>query len=124
MLEEIVKERLVVLDGAMGTMIQKYGLSESDFRGSRYAGVDVQMKGNNDMLNITKPEVIMDIHRKYLAAGADIITTNTFSSQRISQADYHLEADWQRWLMKVRALPKSALRNIPLRNSPVLCAAL
>ena len=93
MLEEIVKERLVVLDGAMGTMIQKYGLSESDFRGSRYAGVDVQMKGNNDMLNITKPEVIMDIHRKYLAAGADIITTNTFSSQRISQADYHLEAD-------------------------------
>ena len=66
MLEEIVKERLVVLDGAMGTMIQKYGLSESDFRGSRYADSGVQMKGNNDMLNITKPEVIMDIHRQYL----------------------------------------------------------
>ena len=93
MLEDIVKERLVLLDGAMGTMIQKVGLTESDFRGTRYADVEVQMKGNNDMLNITQPEVIMDIHRQYLAAGADLITTNTFSSQRISQADYHLEAD-------------------------------
>lgn len=93
MLEDIVKERLVLLDGAMGTMIQKVGLTESDFRGTRYADVEVQMKGNNDMLNITQPEVIMDIHRQYLAAGADLITTNTFSSQWISQADYHLEAD-------------------------------
>ena len=80
-----------MLDGAMGTMIQSYGLTEEDFRGERFADSDIQMKGNNDMLNITRPDVILDIHRRYLRAGADIISTNTFSSQRISEADYHLE---------------------------------
>ena len=90
-LKEAAKDRILVLDGAMGTMIQKYGLEENDFRGYRYRNVPGMMKGNNDMLNITRPDVITDIHRKYLAAGADIISTNTFSSQRISQADYHLE---------------------------------
>lgn len=89
--EKIVRERILVLDGAMGTMIQRYGLEESDFRTDRFADVDGMMKGNNDVLNITRPDIIEDIHRKYLEAGADIITTNTFSSQRISQADYHLE---------------------------------
>ena len=80
----------MVLDGAMGTMIQKYSLTENDFRGTRFADSAVEMKGNNDMLNITRQDVIEDIHRKYLVAGADIISTNTFSSQRISQADYAL----------------------------------
>lgn len=75
----------------MGTMIQKYGLTEDDFRGDRFRDATVEMKGNNDMLNLTRPDVIRDIHRQYLLAGADIITTNTFSSQRVSQADYHLE---------------------------------
>ena len=75
----------------MGTMIQSYGLTEEDFRGERFADSDIQMKGNNDILNITRPDVILDIHRRYLRAGADIISTNTFSSQRISEADYHLE---------------------------------
>jgi len=94
-IEEIVKQRILILDGAMGTMIQQYQLSENDFRGERFqqfcSQCNMMMKGNNDVLNITRPDVIMDIHRKYLEAGADIITTNTFSSQRISQADYHLE---------------------------------
>lgn len=90
-IRDIVKERILILDGAMGTMIQKYGLTEEDFRGSRFADTTTQMKGNNDMLNITCQHVIEDIHRKYLEAGADIISTNTFSSQRISQADYKLE---------------------------------
>ena len=81
----------MILDGAMGTMIQQYALTEEDFRGYRYRKTPGLMKGNNDMLNITRPDVVSDIHRKYLEAGADIITTNTFSSQRISQADYHLE---------------------------------
>ena len=81
----------MVLDGAMGTMIQPYGLEETDFRGYRFSKVPGMMKGNNDMLCITRPDVVKDIHRKYLAVGADMITTNTFSSQRISQADYHLE---------------------------------
>ena len=80
-----------MLDGAMGTMIQSYGLTEDDFRGMRFADSNVEMKGNNDMLNITRPDVILDIHRRYLRAGADIISTNTFSSQRISEADYQLE---------------------------------
>ena len=87
---DLVKERVLVLDGAMGTMIQRYGLTEKDFRGQRFAGSSKEMKGNNDMLNITRPDVIEDIMRKYLIAGADIITTNTFSSQRISQDDYGL----------------------------------
>ena len=90
-LREAAKDRILILDGAMGTMIQQYKLSEEDFRGYRYRKTPGIMKGNNDMLSITRPDVITDIHRKYLRAGADIISTNTFSSQRISQADYHLE---------------------------------
>lgn len=90
-LQEIIKDRILVLDGAMGTMIQRYGLSEEDFRGERFAEMPGVMKGNNDILCLTRPDVIKDIHRKYLEAGADIISTNTFSSQRISMADYAVE---------------------------------
>ena len=80
----------------MGTKIQTYGLTEADFRGDRFAPIDGQLKGNNDILSLTRPDVIEDIHRQYLEAGADIIATNTFSSQRISQADYHLEdVSWE-----------------------------
>ena len=92
-IQDIVKKRIMILDGAMGTMIQDYHLTEADFRGTRYKDKPGQMKGNNDMLNLTRPDVIREIHRKYLEAGADIIETNTFSSQRISQADYHLQDD-------------------------------
>ena len=92
LLEEQVRQRVLILDGAMGTMIQRYGLSEADFRGDRFTDMpDITMKGNNDMLNITCPHVVTDIHRKYLSVGADLITTNTFNSQRISQADYKLQ---------------------------------
>ena len=90
-LREIIKEKILILDGAMGTEIQKYNLTEDDFRGNRFQDVAGQMKGNNDVLNLTRPDVISDIYRNYLEAGADLITSNTFSSQRISQADYHLE---------------------------------
>ena len=90
-LNDIIRERILILDGAMGTKIQTYGLTEEDFRGDRFAHFTGQMKGNNDVLSLTRPDVIADIHRLYLEAGADIIATNTFSSQRISQADYHLE---------------------------------
>ena len=82
---------VLVLDGAMGTMIQTYGLEEKDFRGNLFPDVEWQMQGNNDVLTLTRPDVIADIHRRYLQAGADIICTNTFSSQRISLADYHCE---------------------------------
>ena len=90
-LDDIIKERILILDGAMGTKIQTYGLTEADFRGDRFTHLAGQLKGNNDILSITRPDVISDIHRQYLEAGADIIATNTFSSQRISQADYSLE---------------------------------
>ena len=91
-LRELVKERILILDGAMGTMVQSYQLSESDFRGLRFKQEDGrQMKGNNDLLCLTRPDVVLDIHRRYLAAGADIIETNTFSAQSISQADYGLQ---------------------------------
>ena len=90
-LNDIIKERILILDGAMGTKIQTYGLTEADFRGERFKDLPGQLKGNNDVLSLTRPDVIADIHQAYLKAGADIIATNTFSSQRISQADYHLE---------------------------------
>lgn len=91
-IEEIIKERILILDGAMGTMLQSYGLEEEDFRGDQFADIPGLMKGNNDVLNITRPDVVAEIHRRYLEAGADIIETNTFSSQRISMSDYHVEA--------------------------------
>jgi len=90
-MRQTIKDRILILDGAMGTMIQSYNLTERDFRGTRFQDVEGQMKGNNDILNLTRPDVVLDIHRRYLKAGADIIETNTFSSQRISEADYRME---------------------------------
>ena len=90
-LGSLVRERILILDGAMGTMIQQYNLTEEDFRDERFSQIPGQMKGNNDLLCLTRPDVIQDIHRKYLAAGADIIETNTFSSTRVSMADYHVQ---------------------------------
>ena len=90
-LKELAQKRILILDGAMGTMIQQYGLTEQDFRGNQFCDLPVGLAGNNDVLNLTRPDIIADIHKKYLQAGADIIETNTFSSQRISQSDYHLQ---------------------------------
>lgn len=86
-----LQKRILVIDGAMGTMIQRYQLTEADFRGARFAAHPCDVKGNNDLLNITRPDIIKAIHTEYLAAGADIIETNTFSTQRISMADYKME---------------------------------
>ncbi len=88
---EILSKRILVLDGATGTMIQRYNLTEEDYRGTRFAASPILLKGNNDMLSLTKPEVIREIHQKYLEAGADIIETNTFNANRISQSDYNLQ---------------------------------
>lgn len=90
-LNQSVQQRVLVLDGAMGTMIQQYNLTENDFRGTRFASLPGQLKGNNDLLCLTRPDVVEDIHRKYLDAGADLIETNTFNATRISQSDYHTE---------------------------------
>jgi len=92
LLYEQLKSRILVLDGAMGTMIQAYRLSEEDYRGDRFANHTSELRGNNDILSLTQPKIIEEIHAKYLEAGADIIETNTFNSTPISQADYHTEA--------------------------------
>ncbi|MBN2872657.1 MAG: homocysteine S-methyltransferase family protein, partial [Halothiobacillaceae bacterium] len=90
-LRDLMRQRILVLDGAMGTMIQNASLEEADFRGERFADWPVDLKGNNDLLVLTRPDVIEDIHRQYLDAGADIIEANTFSATRIAMADYRME---------------------------------
>jgi len=90
-LDALLRERIAILDGGMGTMIQERGLSEADFRNPALANHPQDLKGNNDLLSLTRPDVIEDIHYRYFAAGADIATTNTFSSTTIAQADYRLE---------------------------------
>jgi len=90
--KKLLAERIVYLDGAMGTMIQTYKLEEEDFRGERFKDHSIDLKGNNDLLTLTRPDVIENIHRSFLEAGSDIIETNTFSSTAIAQADYALES--------------------------------
>lgn len=89
-IEDILPGRILILDGAMGTMIQRYGLSEADFRGERFKDFDRLLKGNNDLLSLTRPDLIGEIHREYLEVGSDIIETNTFNSTSISMQDYHM----------------------------------
>jgi 5-methyltetrahydrofolate--homocysteine methyltransferase len=91
LLHKIAQERILILDGAMGTMIQRHSLEEEDFRGEVFKDHAFPLKGNNDLLSITRPEIIKEIHRQYFEAGADIVETNTFSGTTIAQADYHLE---------------------------------
>ena len=91
LLAETLDRRIVILDGAIGTLIQRQGLDGGDFHGERFRDWPVALTGNNDILNLTRPDVVANIHQQYIDAGADILTTNTFSSNRISQADYACE---------------------------------
>jgi 5-methyltetrahydrofolate--homocysteine methyltransferase len=90
-IRDLLNERILIIDGAMGTMIQRYKLSEADYRGDRFKDWPIDVKGNNDLLCLTQPQIIKEIHKEYLNAGADILETNTFNAQRISLADYHME---------------------------------
>lgn len=90
-IQSLMNQRIVIIDGAMGTMIQRYKLSEEDYRGARFANYEHSLKGNNDLLVITQPQIIKDIHIEFLKAGADILETNTFNANRISMGDYHME---------------------------------
>ncbi|MEY4001993.1 MAG: hypothetical protein RIT07_35 [Bacteroidota bacterium] len=90
-LKKLLSERILIIDGAMGTMIQKHKLTEEDYRGERFRDYAHSLKGNNDLLVLTQPQIILDIHRAFLEAGADILETNTFSANAISMADYHME---------------------------------
>ena len=90
-IKQAIKERILVLDGAMGTMLQRYNFSEADFRGKHFKDFPHSLKGNNDLLSLTQPEAVKEVHRQYFQAGADIVETNTFSGTTIGMADYHLE---------------------------------
>ena len=92
LIEKALTERILIIDGAMGTMIQRHKLHEADYRGERFKDWHTDVKGNNDLLSITQPQIIIDIHKQYLEAGADIIETNTFSSTSIAQADYDMQS--------------------------------
>src|SRR5580765_3145864 len=91
-IQEYLNDRILIIDGAMGTMIQRYKLEEKDYRGERFRDWHTDVKGNNDLLSITQPQIIEAIHKQYLEAGADIIETNTFSSTSIAQADYEMQS--------------------------------
>jgi len=115
-IREELDKRILIIDGAMGTMIQPYELSEEDFRGERFAQHSCEVKGNNDLLNITQPNIIKDIHLAYLEAGADIIETNTFSSQIISMADYQMESLVYELNYKGARLAKEAATEYSLKT--------
>ena len=91
MINDLLQKRILVLDGAMGTMLQRYKFTEEDFRGERFAAWEHPLQGNNDLLSLTQPEAIAEVHRKYFAAGADIVETNTFSGTTIAMADYYMQ---------------------------------
>ena len=124
-IRQLANEKILILDGAMGTMIQGYDLPESDFWTDEICQSmplvkrsALQMKGNNDVLNLSRPDVILDIHRKYLLAGADLIETNTFSSQRISQADYHLEGFAREMALQGARLARQAVDESAADGKP------
>lgn len=111
-IRELLKHRILVIDGAMGTMIQRYKLTEADYRGARFKDWPSDLKGNNDLLCLTQPSIILEIHKQYLEAGADIIETNTFNSQRISLADYGMESLAYEINLAAAKIAKEATREI------------
>jgi 5-methyltetrahydrofolate--homocysteine methyltransferase len=119
-LEDIIQKKILILDGAMGTMIQKHKLQEADYRGEKFRDNPRPQKGNNDLLTLTKPGIIKDIHKGYLDAGADIITTNTFNSNRISMADYGMESQVYNLNYHAALLAKEAISSFENSKDPVL----
>ena len=115
-IQDCLKERILIIDGAMGTMIQRHKLEEKDYRGQRFADWPSDLKGNNDLLCLTQPDIIEGIHRQYLDAGADIIETNTFNAQVISMADYHMEALAFEINVAAARLAKKAASDYTARN--------
>ncbi len=115
-LKEILANRILVLDGAMGTMIQRHKLKEKDFRGERFKNHPSDLKGNNDLLSITQPEIIKEIHRSYLESGADIIETNTFSGTSIAQSDYKTEKFVYEINYQSAKMAKEAAEDFTQRN--------
>jgi 5-methyltetrahydrofolate--homocysteine methyltransferase len=115
-IQDVLKERILIIDGAMGTMIQRHKLEEKDYRGERFKDWPIDLKGNNDLLCLTQPAIIEGIHREYLEAGADIIETNTFNAQRTSMADYHMEEVAFDINIAAAAIAKRAAKEYTDRN--------
>ena len=110
-----LSHRVLMLDGGMGTMIQQYKLSEADFRGERFKNHSHDLKGNNDLLALTRPDVVKAIHKNYLKSGADIIETNTFNGTSIAQADYHLQSVVRDLNIAAKSRPKKKAGVVSLR---------
>jgi 5-methyltetrahydrofolate--homocysteine methyltransferase len=117
-LEEVALDRILILDGGMGTMIQAYDLQEDDYRGARFLNHNLPLKGNNDLLVITKPDVILDIHEAFLKAGADLMSTNSFNATSISQADYALEPLVYELNLAAAKLARQACMNFETADAP------
>lgn len=116
-LKELLAKRILIIDGAMGTMIQRHQLEEADYRGERFADWASDLKGNNDLLVLTQPHIIQSIHEDYLDAGADIIETNSFNGTRVSMSDYHMEDLVHEINFEAARIAKEACKNIqPLTN--------
>src|SRR5215470_15247652 len=115
-IRELLQERILIIDGAMGTMIQRYKLSEADYRGERFKDWASDIKGNNDLLCLTQPQIIKEIHKEYLNAGADILETNTFNAQRISMADYHMEDLAYEINLAAARIAKTAIEEFESQN--------
>ncbi len=115
-LRDLVEERILVIDGAMGTMIQRYRLDETGYRGERFRDYRRDVRGNNDLLTLTRPDIVADIHRAYFEAGADIVGTNTFNSTTIAQADYGMEALAPELNYRAARLARDIADEIALRS--------
>ena len=118
-LKEAAAKRILIIDGAMGTMIQRHKLKEADYRGPRFADYHRDVDGNNDLLVLTQPQIISQIHNDYLAAGADIIETNTFNAQRISMADYGMEELCYEINLEAARLAREAADALDARKRPI-----
>ena len=126
-IRDLLNERIVIIDGAMGTMIQRYDLTEADYRGERFIKWPTDVKGNNDLLSLTQPQIIKEIHKEYLDAGADIIETNTFNAQRVSLADYHMEELAYEMNLVAAKIARQAVeehRNSEIRNPNFIAGAI
>ena len=121
-LADLLKERIVILDGAMGTMIQRYKLGEVEYRGARFADFAHDVKGNNELLVLTQPQIIQEIHEQYLEAGADVVETNTFGATRIAQADYHMEDLAYEMNVAAAKLAKAACAKFEKAGAPRFAA--
>src|SRR5665213_4050392 len=117
-IRECLDERILIIDGAMGTMIQQYKLEEKDYRGERFKDWHKDVKGNNDLLSLTQPQIIQAIHKAYLEAGADIIETNTFSSTSIAQADYHMQSLAYELNVAAARIARKAIDEFAINHQP------